>query len=140
VKPETNKQKLTDNSPPCIEGKLVKDHQELTNMFNEYFVNVVTNKSVDSISNNPTAINNLSSFYGETFPQIHVAPITTKEIEDIIKSLPSKNSSGYDEIPLRILKISMPLITSPLTYLGNKSISKGKFPSKAKILAYYPNP
>jgi hypothetical protein len=44
-----------------------------------------------------------------------------------------KNSSGYDEIPLRILKISMPLITSPLTYLCNKSISKGSFPTMLKF-------
>ena len=44
-----------------------------------------------------------------------MAPVTTKEIKEIIKSLPWKNSSGYDAIPLRILKIHMPLITSPLT-------------------------
>ena len=62
-------------------------------MFNEYFVNVATNKSVDNISNNPTAINNLSSVYGEIFPQIQMASVTTKEIKDIIKFLPSKNSS-----------------------------------------------
>jgi len=60
---------------------LVKDHQELANMFNEYFVNVATNKSVDNISNNPTVINNLSSVYGETFPQIQMAPVTRKEIK-----------------------------------------------------------
>lgn len=57
---------------------------------------------------------------------------TTKEIKDIIKSLPLKNSSSYDEIPLRILKISMPLIASPLTYLCNKSITTGSFPTRLK--------
>jgi hypothetical protein len=61
-----------------------------------------------------------------------MAPVTTNEIKDIIKSLPWKNSSGYDEIPLRLLKISMPLITSPLTYLCNKSVSKGSFPKRLK--------
>jgi len=96
-------------------------------MFNEYFVKVATNKSVDNTSNNPTAINNLFSVYKKPFPQIQMAPITTK---DIIKSLPSKTSSGYDEIPLKILKISMPLIASPLTYLGNICLSKGRFPAR----------
>ena len=59
VKPEINKQKSTDNFPPCLEGKLIKDHQELANIFNEFFVNVTANKSVDNSSNNPTAINKL---------------------------------------------------------------------------------
>jgi len=103
-----------------------------------FFVNVTANKSVDNSSINPTAINNLSSIYRETFPQIQMAPVTIKEIKDIIKSLPPKNSSGYDEIPLRILKIGMPFITSPLTYLGNKVISKGSFPLRLKYSQVIP--
>jgi len=138
VKPEINKQKSTNNFPPCLEGKLIKDHQELANIFNKFFVNVTANKPVDNSSNNPTAINNLFSIYRETFPQIQVTPITIKEIKDIIKSLPPNNSSGYDEIPLRILKISMPFITSPLKYLGNKAISKGSFPARLKYSQVIP--
>jgi hypothetical protein len=34
VKPEINKQEATDNLPPYIEGKLVKDNYELANIFN----------------------------------------------------------------------------------------------------------
>jgi len=48
VKPEINKQKSPDNFPPCLEGKLIKDHQELANIFNEFFVNVTANKPVDN--------------------------------------------------------------------------------------------
>jgi Notch-like protein len=63
-----------------------------------------------------------------------MAPVTTKEIKAIIKSPPS----GYDEIPLRILKIITPLITSPITYLCNKSISKGSFPTRLKYSQIIP--
>jgi hypothetical protein len=115
VKPEINKQEATDNLPTYVEWKLIKDHYELANIFNEYFINVTTNTHAENSTNNPTAINNLYSAYRNTFPQIRMAPVTGKEIKEIIKSLPWKNSSGYDEIPLRILKISMPLILSPLT-------------------------
>jgi Notch-like protein len=101
-------------------------------MFNKYFINVATNESADKSTNKPIAINNLNSVYKETFPQMQMAPITTKEIKGIIKSLPWKNSSGYDEIPLRILMIRMPLIASPLTYLCNKSITTGSFPTRLK--------
>jgi len=112
VKSEINKQETSDNFRPFMEGKLVKDHHDLANRFNEYFINVTTNTYANITTGNLPAINNLYSVYRQSFPQIQMAPVTTKEI---IKSLPWKNSSGYNEIPLRILKIRMPLITSPLT-------------------------
>jgi hypothetical protein len=44
------------------------------------------------------------------FPCIQLAPVTTKEISGITKSLKWKNSHGYNNIPMRILKISLPFI------------------------------
>jgi hypothetical protein len=58
---------------------------------------------------------------------------TTTEIEKIIKSLKSKNSYGYDGIPTKILKVSTSFIISPLTYICNKSLSSGIFPSQLKF-------
>jgi hypothetical protein len=58
---------------------------------------------------------------------------TPKEIESIIKSLKSKNSHGYDGIPIKILKVSKPFITSPLTDICDKSLLSGIFPSRLKF-------
>ena len=44
-----------------------------------------------------------------------------------------KNSYGYDEIPPKILKISLPYIISPLIYLCNKTTSSGIFPTWLKF-------
>jgi len=52
-------------------------------------------------------------------------PTTTSEIENIIKTLKPKNSYGYDEISNKLLKISVPFISSPLNYICNKVITKG---------------
>lgn len=52
-----------------------------------------------------------------TSSKIKVNYTSTKEIEMIIKSLNSRNSSGYDEILVKVLKISITFISSPLTYL-----------------------
>jgi hypothetical protein len=52
---------------------------------------------------------------------------STCEIEEIIKSPKAKHSYGYDEIPTTILKISTPYISSPLTYICNRSLSSGIF-------------
>jgi hypothetical protein len=43
-----------------------------------------------------------------------------------------KNSHGYDEITIKILKINLPFIISPLTYIFNKSLSTGTFPTRLK--------
>jgi hypothetical protein len=44
-----------------------------------------------------------------------------------------KDSHGYDEISVRILKISAPFILSPVTYIFNKMVSKGTFPERLKF-------
>jgi hypothetical protein len=58
---------------------------------------------------------------------------TTYEIEKIIHSLKRKNSYGYDEISIRILKASTPYVLSPLTYIFNKILSTGIFPDRLKF-------
>jgi len=62
-----------------------------------------------------TSINNFNG----TFPRTDWNYATTYKTDKIIKSLKTKNSYGYDEIPTRILKLSAPLIISPLTYVCN---------------------
>jgi Notch-like protein len=78
------------------------------------------------------AINYLFKVFIRPFPHIKLTPVTTKEISEIIKSLKWKNSHGYDEIPVRILKISLTFIISPHTYICNKLLSTGIFPTQLK--------
>jgi hypothetical protein len=40
----------------------------------------------------------------------------------------NQNSQGYDEIPLKILKINMAFIVSLLIYVCNKVLPSGMFP------------
>jgi hypothetical protein len=55
-----------------------------------------------------------------------------------MKSLKNKNSSGYDEIPTKLLKISLSFISSPLTYIFNTSIFSGIFPDRMKYAVVKP--
>jgi hypothetical protein len=63
---------------------------------------------------------------------------TTKETEKIIKSLKSKNSRGYVQIPKKIVKVSTPFILTPLTSIRNNSLSSGIFPSWSKCTEIKP--
>jgi hypothetical protein len=64
--------------------------------------------------------------------------LSTREIQNIIKSLKTKNFHGYDEIYTKILKINSPFNSSPLTYICNKSLSSGIFPDRLKYLEIKP--
>jgi hypothetical protein len=66
------------------------------------------------------------------FPNINLKTVSTKEIENIIKSLKIKNSFGYDGISTKLTKISSPFISSPLTHICNKSVPSGIFPDRLK--------
>jgi len=63
---------------------------------------------------------------------------TSKETEQIIKSLKTKNSYGYDEISTNILKTSSPFISSPLNYIRNKMLFWGVFPDRSKYAVIKP--
>ncbi len=60
-------------------------------------------------------------------------PTSTHEIDNIIQSLKPKDSHGFDEISTRILKISAPFITSPLTFIFNRVLRTGIFPERMKL-------
>ena len=53
---------------------------------------------------------------------------TTYEIDKIIHPIKCKESSGYDEISSKILKISAAYVLSPLTFIFNNILTTGVFP------------
>jgi hypothetical protein len=63
---------------------------------------------------------------------------TTREIEQIIKSLKTKNSYGYDETSTKILKINRLFISSPINYLCNKMLFWSVFPNRLKYVTIKP--
>jgi hypothetical protein len=52
--------------------------------------------------------------------------------------LKSKNSHGYDEISVNILKFSSPYISLPLCHIYNKIFSSGIFPERLKYAVIKP--
>jgi hypothetical protein len=52
--------------------------------------------------------------------------------------LKSKDSSGYDETPSRIIKVNSPIISSPLTHICNAILCSGVFPDRLKYAIVKP--
>ena len=62
-----------------------------------------------------------------------LTPVTSVEIDRIISTLKSKNSSGYDSISNTLLKNLKQSLVLPLTIIFNKSLQEGVFPSAMKL-------
>ena len=88
--------------------------------------------------NNLCPLNYLKQVFIRPFPRINLPLTTTKEITEIVKSLKSTNSHGYDEIPIKALKLSLPFIISRLIYICIKSLLKGIFPTWLKFSQIIP--
>ena len=91
----------------------------IANTFNKYFLSVADSiiNDVQSGSNDHENKTNHTKYlfnsFKHPFPNIQWFYTATGEIENIIKSPKTKNSCGYNEIPIKILKISA-LLSYPL--------------------------
>jgi hypothetical protein len=59
-------------------------------------------------------------------------------VRDIVNSLKSKNSSGYDGIYNNILKYCVNEMSKPLTYIYNLCLRTGVFPDRLKYAVVRP--
>ena len=64
--------------------------------------------------------------------------VTDTEIKEIIDGLRSGIASGYDEIPMWLVKGPSELISSPLKHVINISINSGIVPDQTKIARILP--
>ena len=101
------------------------------------FLNITDSLNLQNIKES-SAISLLRDSYPNNFPNMKTIPITEVEIIGIINSLKSKNSSEYDEISSKLLKLCGPQISRPLFYIRNKSISMGIFPERLKYAIVKP--
>ena len=69
---------------------------------------------------------------------LFLKPITIEEIHKYINKLPSKNSSGYDQISNILLKRLKKSISEPLSIIFNQSLQSGIFPDSMKIAEIIP--
>jgi hypothetical protein len=84
------------------------------------------------------AVSFLKAAFPVKFPSINIIPTTETEMKSVINSLKSTNSSGYDEVTSKILKVCSALISRPLTHICNHSLYTGIFPDRLKISVIRP--
>ena len=85
---------------------------------------------------------NLTSYYFKKIPTnpntLFLHNITPNEIKRHIENLPSRNSSGYDNISNKLLKSIKYSILNPLMHIFNLSFKQGVFLDAMKLSEIVP--
>ena len=62
-----------------------------------------------------------------------VAPVSATEMEQVIKSLKNNSSTGYDEVPMSLVKQCLCYFIQPLVHIYNVSFQSGIFSDMMKL-------
>ena len=129
------KSKLT--YPSCFKsyGELFSDPTSIATSFSKCFSNIGPNLAA-RIS--PSTANLRDFLRQTTQTPSEFQPLTADELKAIVHSFNSFKASVVDNIPMRIIKLSIDIIVEPLTEIINLSLVIGCFPDTLKIAKVLP--
>lgn len=110
-----------------IDNKILTDPVEIAEAFNSYFI-----ESIQAQTNN-NVNHNVTRELHKTANSMFLAPMLEDEVKKEVLSLNNTNSVGCDEICTTVIKTSIDIILSVLTYLINFSFSSATFPDALKV-------
>ena len=111
--------------------------KRISNTFAKYFSQVGKNFARKIPSSN-TSISDYLRHLQSNKASIYLNPTDICEIKKIVAKLPSKRSSGYDNISIILLKDIVASIAEVLCVIFNKSLELGEFPSTMKLAEVVP--
>jgi len=118
-----------------INGQVIDNALDISNSFNNFFVNVgqKTEKEIPIVNRSPESfLKDRNDF------NFLLTCVSNDEIISIIKNLDTKKSSGPSGIPTRLLILIPDLIVFPLCKIINTSFTTGIFPEAIKIAKVIP--
>ena len=126
----------SNDKSSCIDSlkeglSIVSDPKDIANTFAKYFANI--GSTLARKSKNPQkSVKDYNARIEHNLNSMFMSPVTRTEIDNIIRELPNKTSSGYDNINNMLLKELREEILDPLKLIINQSLSTGTFPNSMK--------
>ena len=116
------------------ENKILTDPKDISNAFNDFFVNVA--RKLDEKL--PQPINDPMSYLQDPLPHAMNAPIANMEdFFQVMKEIKNKKCDVNDFSPA-IIKANSHILAVPIITLFNQSIQQGKFPNLLKSARVIP--
>ena len=121
-------------------GETVHDAEDISNMFNDYFVNLSKALLSDNAEYTHT-LDILKCFTRTKLGPSHefsIKPITETEVFTMLSQLNINKSAGVDCLGPKLLMLTAPVISKCVAYMINQSITCGFFPDELKIAKVTP--
>lgn len=151
IKPFFSNTKTKSDSIPLREGnEIITKNEEVCEIFNEFFIQI--GSEIGTSENNNRPCQDIISEYSEhesiktiknrikNSQNFTFTPVTERDVIRVIRSLSSKKAAGYDEIPIKIIKMVCFEIAKPMMQITNQCIRQQRFPEgmkKANITPLY---
>lgn len=135
VNTELNRTKERSNIHLKIGNQELEDQKEVADAFGNYFATIAETKVHEHFA---SGISTTCTTVPLVNNSVFAVPVNKDEVISTIRSLKSKNSSGFDEVTTKVLKKVCEEIADPLVILINNSLSSGKFPSTLKLASVVP--
>ena len=131
-----SKKKSLSYPQPHDNGQDITNPEEIANKFCQYFTSIGPNLA----SKIPPASKSFREFINRvpSKPLPNFAPVTPKELYEIVKNFKDGKAPGVDDIAISIVKKTVDVISDPLVSIINSSLSSGVFPDKLKISKIIP--
>ena len=134
-----SKWKVIRSCIPCKETtrQVYTRDKEVADEFNQFFTSVGDRAS--EASRSLLNVHNLAPLLA-VVPDNEISevdkfcfhPVSSREIQKIVMSLPSKKAPGHDKVSTSVLKDALPCILTILTVIVNRSLLTSVFPSAWK--------
>lgn len=113
----------------------LNDPLEVCNTFNSHFVSIA--HKLNSLNASSDELLSQTE-HKDSEIKFHFSSVDEKKVKKIIASFDNKYSTGWDEVPIIIIKHAVEYILKPLTHIINASLISGKFPKQLKIAKIIP--
>jgi len=126
-----------------LKGVVIQNNQIIANVFNSYYSSVAKQikediQTLNNIGNVQNPATYLHGILQQPLPSVNFKYVSTNEIEKVAKSLKTKESHGYEEIPTKVIKHIVSCISSPLAHICNLMLRSGIFPTRLKFVEIKP--
>ena len=112
-----------------INGNLSTDKSTIVNAFNQHYTSIIS----ETRQKIPTTETPYTDYLPPSNPNtIFIAPISSQDINNIVRKLKPKTSFGHDNISTKLLKSVITYIITPLTHIINRSLLTGTVPTQFK--------
>ncbi len=119
------------------DNRVINDPKEMAQVFNQFFAEVGQNLADEIPAHRRSSLLDTMN-YDVRFPTSKFNGCTAQEIASIISKMNERKVGGFDEIPVKLLKLVSSEVSPILARFINEALSTGKYPDSLKIAKIIP--